>query len=95
MSLSKEQVRHVAHLARLALSGEEEERFARQLGSILGYVERLQSLDVSGVEPLFHSVPILGRERADEVQPSLAREQVLAGAPLCVGEGIAVPKMIE
>jgi aspartyl-tRNA(Asn)/glutamyl-tRNA(Gln) amidotransferase subunit C len=95
MSLTKEQVRHVAHLARLALSPEDEERFAQQLGSILGYVERLQTLDVTGVEPLAHAVPMVGGERSDVVRPSLRRDEVLAAAPQRVGEGIAVPRIIE
>jgi aspartyl-tRNA(Asn)/glutamyl-tRNA(Gln) amidotransferase subunit C len=95
MSLTREQVRHVAHLARLAISEAEEERLARQLGSILGYVERLQQADVTGVEPMAHSVPMNGPERADEVAESLPREVVLGGAPQRVGEGIAVPKIIE
>jgi aspartyl-tRNA(Asn)/glutamyl-tRNA(Gln) amidotransferase subunit C len=95
MSLTPQQVRHVAHLARLSLSPEEETRFAQQLGSILGYVERLTALDVTGVEPLAHAVPMIGGERPDEVRPSLSREEVLSGAPLRVGEGIAVPKIIE
>jgi aspartyl-tRNA(Asn)/glutamyl-tRNA(Gln) amidotransferase subunit C len=95
MTLTIEQVRHVAHLARLALTPEEEEKFARQLGQILGYVERLQSVNVDGIEPLAHAVPISGPERADVVHASLPREVVLAAAPKSVGEGVAVPKMIE
>lgn len=95
MSLSREQVRHVAHLARLALSPEDEERFARQLGGILEYVERLQQADVSGVEPMAHSVPMNGPERADEVHASLPRDEALAAAPQRVGDGVAVPKIIE
>ena len=95
MSLSKEAVRQVAHLARLALSPEDEERLGRQLGQILGYVERLQALDLAGVEPLVHAVPLGGAQRADEVRPSLAREEVLRSAPARAGEGIAVPRIIE
>jgi aspartyl-tRNA(Asn)/glutamyl-tRNA(Gln) amidotransferase subunit C len=95
MSLSREQVRHVAHLARLALTPEDEERFARQLGGILEYVERLQQADVSGVEPMAHSVPMSGPERPDVVQPSLPRDEALAAAPQRVGDGVAVPKIIE
>lgn len=95
MSLTKEQVRHVAHLARLALSPEEEERFAKQLGNILGYVERLQELDVSGVAPMAHALEVAAPERADATRPSLSREDVLKNAPQPVGEGVAVPRIIE
>jgi len=95
MSLSSQQVRHVAHLARLALPPADEDRFARQLGDILGYVERLQSLDVTGVEPLSHAVPLTGAERPDTVHESLPRDVVLAAAPQRVGEGVAVPRIIE
>jgi aspartyl-tRNA(Asn)/glutamyl-tRNA(Gln) amidotransferase subunit C len=95
MSLTREQVRHVAHLARLALTPEDEERFSRQLGGILEYVERLQQADVTGVEPMAHSVPMNGPERSDVVLPSLARDEALAAAPQRVGDGVAVPKIIE
>lgn len=94
-TLSSKQVRDVALLARLSLSAEEEERFGRQLGSILGYVEQLQKVDVTGVEPMAHAVPLPLPERPDVVQPSLPRDEVLRNAPQRVGEGIAVPKIIE
>ncbi len=95
MSLTQEQVRHVAHLARLALSPEAEERLARQLGGILGYVERLTALDVEGVPPMAHSVAAATPERADVLGESLPRDVVLSQAPQAVGEGVAVPKIIE
>jgi len=94
-TLSKEEVRKVALLARLALTPEEEERFARQLGSILGYVQQLQKVDVTGVTPIAHAVPLPAFERPDVVRPSLSRDEVLRNAPQRVGEGIAVPKIIE
>jgi aspartyl-tRNA(Asn)/glutamyl-tRNA(Gln) amidotransferase subunit C len=95
MSLTHEQVRHVAHLARLSVSPEAEERLARQLGAILGYVERLQSLDVTGVPPMAHSVAANTPERPDVLGESLPLKAVLAQAPLAVGEGVAVPRVIE
>jgi aspartyl-tRNA(Asn)/glutamyl-tRNA(Gln) amidotransferase subunit C len=94
-ALSIEEVRGVAHLARLALTPAEEEKFSRQLGQILGYVKRLQAVDLTGVEPMAHAVPLAAPERADVVRPSLSREDVLRNAPQRVGEGIAVPKIIE
>lgn len=95
MALTREQVRHVAQLARLSLSAEEEERYARQLGQVLEYVERLAKVDVSGVEPLAHAVPLPTLLRDDLVRPSLSRDEALANAPQRVGEGVAVPRIIE
>ena len=94
-ALPLEDVRKVAHLARLTLSPAEEERYARQLGQILEYVKRLQSLDVTGVTPLSHAVPMASPERPDVVRPSLSIEEVLRNAPQRVGDGVAVPKIIE
>jgi aspartyl-tRNA(Asn)/glutamyl-tRNA(Gln) amidotransferase subunit C len=94
-ALSREEVRHVAHLARLALSPEDEERYARQLGQILGYVERLGAVDVTGVEPMAHPVPLPALLREDVARPSLPREKALENAPQRAGEGVAVPRIIE
>jgi aspartyl-tRNA(Asn)/glutamyl-tRNA(Gln) amidotransferase subunit C len=94
-SLTTDEVRKVALLARLALTPSDEEMFARQLGQILGYVRRLQALDLTGVEPMAHAVPLPAPERPDEVVPSLPREEVLRNAPQRVADGIAVPKIIE
>lgn len=95
MSLTREDVRKVAQLARLALRPDEEERYTQQLGQILHYVERLQELDVTGVEPMAHAVPQPALERPDEVRPSLPREVAMGNAPQPLGEGLAVPKIIE
>jgi aspartyl-tRNA(Asn)/glutamyl-tRNA(Gln) amidotransferase subunit C len=94
MALTPEDVRKVAHLARLALAPEDETRYARQLGSILEYIERLGALDLTGVEPMTHAVPVAGPERADIVTPSLSQAAALANAPVRVGPGVAVPKII-
>lgn len=94
-ALSIDEVRKVALLARLALTPADEEKFARQLGNILGYVKRLQSVDLTGVEPMAHAVPLAAPERPDVVQPSLTREEALRNAPQRVGDGLAVPKIIE
>ena len=97
MPIDRAQVRHVARLARLALSPEEEERFAAQLGHVLEYVERLQAVDVSGIEPLgFAGDAAAGLPlRDDEPRPSLPREKVLAQAPEQDGEAFLVPRIIE
>jgi aspartyl-tRNA(Asn)/glutamyl-tRNA(Gln) amidotransferase subunit C len=97
VAIDRAQVRHVARLARLALSPEEEERFAAQLGHVLEYIERLNAVDVSGVEPLSFAgdeqagLPL----RADEPHQSLSREKVLAQAPQHDGEAFVVPRIIE
>jgi len=60
-------VQYVAHLARIALTAEEQEKFGAQLANILGYIEKLNQLDVSGIEPTAHAVPLVNVFRADEV----------------------------
>lgn len=95
MALTREEVRHVAHLARLALSPEDETRYARQLGQILEYVERLGAVDVTGVEPMAHALPLPTLLRPDEPRPSLPREDVLRNVPQRTAEGVAVPRIIE
>ena len=97
MAIDRSQVRHVARLARLSLSGDEEERFAAQLAHVLEYIERLQAIDVSGVEPLsFAGDAQAGiAMRKDEPRPSLPREKVLAQAPEQDGQAFVVPRIIE
>ena len=67
-------VKYVAHLARLALSPEEEQKIGAQLGSVLEYIEKLKEVDVSGVEPTAHAVPMVNVTRPDETRPSLSNE---------------------
>ena len=98
MAIDKSTVRHVARLARLALSAEEEERTAAQLGHVLEYIERLEGVDVSGVEPLsFAGDPgeAQASMRADEPGPCLPREKVLREAPEQDGSFFVVPRIIE
>jgi aspartyl-tRNA(Asn)/glutamyl-tRNA(Gln) amidotransferase subunit C len=98
MSIDQKTVRHVARLARLALSPEEEERTVRDLGRVLDYVERLAAVDVSGVEPLsFAGEAREAKEsmRADEPRPSLPREKALEQAPEQDGSTFVVPRIIE
>ena len=97
MPIDRAQVRHVARLARLALSPEEEERFAAQLQHVLEYIERLATVDVTGVEPLSFagdaqaSLPL----RDDAPVPGLSREKVLAQAPQHDSQAFVVPRIIE
>jgi len=97
MSLSLDEVRRVARLARLELSPEEERVFQGQLSAILDYVRQLEELDVSDVEPMTHA--LAGGDpaplRADEVRPSLDPDEALANAPAREGTAFKVPRIIE
>ena len=92
--ISTDDVRHVAKLARLHLSGEEIERFAGQLGTILTYVNKISQLDTNDVPPMAHALPIHNVLRDDTVEPGLPVEKVLQNAPLSDGSFFAVPKII-
>ena len=81
MSLSPEQVLHIARLARVGLTPEEVERFATQLSGILDHFEALSAVDTADVEPTAHPLPLSNVMRSDEVTPSLPRDAVLANAP--------------
>ncbi|TMZ33904.1 Asp-tRNA(Asn)/Glu-tRNA(Gln) amidotransferase subunit GatC, partial [Klebsiella pneumoniae] len=81
MSISKEQVEHIAQLARLSLAPDEVERFTEQLNDILRFAEKLNELDTEGVEPTSHVMPMTNVLREDEVKPSWPRERVLVNAP--------------
>jgi aspartyl-tRNA(Asn)/glutamyl-tRNA(Gln) amidotransferase subunit C len=94
MILSREEVLHVAHLARLGLKPEEIEVFIRQLNDILMYVEKLQELDTEGVPPLAHVVPVVNAFREDKVQESLPRDQALDNAPAREEGSFVVPRII-
>jgi aspartyl-tRNA(Asn)/glutamyl-tRNA(Gln) amidotransferase subunit C len=96
MSLSVDEVRRIARLARLELSPEEERLFQGQLSAILDYVEQMKELDVSGVEPMTHALaddalPL----REDLVRPGLAPDEALANAPAREGTCFKVPRIIE
>lgn len=95
MSISPEEVRHVATLARLALSDEEMEMFREQLGEILAYVDRLQEVDVEGVEPYVTAAGTDNVFRQDSVAPSLPREDALGNAPREEDGGFSVPKVVS
>ena len=88
-------VKYVAHLARLSLAPEEEQKLATQLGHILDYIEKLKEVDVSGVEPTAHAFPIVNVTRADEVRPSISNEEALRNAPAQANGLFIVPKIVE
>ena len=88
-------VKYVANLARLSLSPEEEQKISDQLGNILGYIEKLKEVDVSGVEPTAHAFPLVNVVRPDEVRPSLSQEDALRNAPSQANGLFMVPKIVE
>ncbi len=91
----KMDIEKVAKLARLELSGEERETFGNQLEQILTYMEQLNRLDTTGVEPTSHAIPIHNVFREDEVKPSCPQEEVLAIAPAEEEGHFKVPRIIE
>ena len=93
--ISREDVLHIARLARLELTDAELERMRDQLSSILTYIDRLTALDVTGVEPTSHAVPLLNVMRDDEVVPSFPQDEMLRNAPDRAGELFRVPRIIE
>jgi aspartyl-tRNA(Asn)/glutamyl-tRNA(Gln) amidotransferase subunit C len=88
-------VKYVAHLARLSLSTAEEQKMGEQLGNILGYIEKLKEVDVTGVEPTAHAFPLVNVSRPDEVRPSISHEQALRNAPAHANGLFIVPKIVE
>ena len=95
MSVSPEQVRHIAKLARIAMSDDELERLVPELNNILGWVEQLGEVDTDGVEPLATVIDQKLRLRDDVVTDGDIRDQVLANAPEAQHGFFAVPKVIE
>lgn len=88
-------VRHVAHLARLELTGEEISRFAGQLGAILDYVAQLRRVDVQGVSPMAHPLSAHNVFREDEVAESWSPERALHNAPSKQNDFFRVPKVLD
>ena len=95
MATSEFDVKYVAHLARLSLTPEEEQKLGAQLGQILAYIEKLKELDVSRVEPTAHAVPLVNVTRPDEIRPSLSHEEALHNAPATANGLFLVPKIVE
>jgi aspartyl-tRNA(Asn)/glutamyl-tRNA(Gln) amidotransferase subunit C len=89
--IERDEVLHVARLARLRLSDDEIEPMARELSAVLDHVAKIRELDLDDVPPTTHVAELTGRLRADEPRESLPRETVLAQAPAVSGEGFLVP----
>jgi aspartyl-tRNA(Asn)/glutamyl-tRNA(Gln) amidotransferase subunit C len=94
MKISKEEVEHVALLARLELTEAEKDTYTEQLNSILEYAELLNKLDTTGIPPTAHPLPIKNVFREDVVKPSLDREAVLANASDAENGFFKVPKIV-
>lgn len=95
MELPREVVERVARLARITLSEEETETFARQLGEVLVYMERLNQVDTSGVAPLSHVIELENVLREDAAEPSLPAEDAFRNAPRPRSGLFMVPRVID
>ena len=89
--LDRDQVLHVARLARLQLTDPEVEKMAAELSKVLDHIEKISELDLDGVPPTSHVVDVVNALRADESVPSLSHEAALAQAPEPVDGGFGVP----
>jgi aspartyl-tRNA(Asn)/glutamyl-tRNA(Gln) amidotransferase subunit C len=95
MAISREEVEHVARLARLELSEQEIELFREQLSAVLERAQRIQSVDLDDVEPTAHPVELRNVWRADVVVPPPESEAILANAPEREGSFFRVPRILE
>jgi aspartyl-tRNA(Asn)/glutamyl-tRNA(Gln) amidotransferase subunit C len=95
MKISQDEVRRVAALARLGFTPDEEQLLTEQLNQILEYMDKLNRLDTSGVEPLAHVVDVVNAFREDKVVNRSASEELLANAPAREKNFFKVPKIIE
>jgi len=95
MRISIDEVQHVAQLAHLEFRKDEIEAMARELDAILEHVQKLQELNVDGVEPTTHAVPVICPLGDDQVAPSLPRQAVVANAPDTLDGLVRVPKFID
>jgi aspartyl-tRNA(Asn)/glutamyl-tRNA(Gln) amidotransferase subunit C len=89
--IDRDQVLHVARLARLELTEEEVARMSEELSDVLGHIEKIGELDLVGVPPTTHVVEVSNALRPDEPEPSLPREVALANAPAVADGGFVVP----
>jgi aspartyl-tRNA(Asn)/glutamyl-tRNA(Gln) amidotransferase subunit C len=95
MKLTRDEVLHIAHLARIELKEEEVEKFRRELSEILNFVEKLNELDTEGIDPKFQIIPPENVLREDVPSLSLPKEKVFMNAPESDGEFFIVPKVVK
>ena len=94
MKITIDEVKYVSGLARLELQAEEAEAMTSQLDQILSYVDKLNELDTSQVEPTTHAISITNAFREDSLRESLSQEEALSNGPRQNGESFVVPKVI-
>jgi aspartyl-tRNA(Asn)/glutamyl-tRNA(Gln) amidotransferase subunit C len=92
--ISRDEVAHLARLARLALSDEELDSYVGQIDAILGHVSQIQEVDVTGVDPTGNPLKDVNVFRPDEVEPCLTQEEALAEAPKAADGRFAVPRIL-
>lgn len=95
MAISRDEVRHIAKLARLRFSDDGEKQMAEEMGQILGYVDKLNELDTTGIPPMSHVLDIHNVFRKDEVEQRIDHEDALRNAPDADSDYFRVPKVIE
>jgi len=95
MKITKEEVLHVAALARLKLSEEEAKRLESDMAGIIDFADTLSALDTKDVVPTAHAIPMQNAFRPDEIKPSFERREILKNAPDFDEEGFIVPKVVE
>ncbi|PID72160.1 MAG: Asp-tRNA(Asn)/Glu-tRNA(Gln) amidotransferase GatCAB subunit C [Desulfobulbus propionicus] len=95
MKISREEVQHVAKLARLILSEDETDRMTQQLDTLLHYMDKLEAVDTAGVSPTTHTQQVVNAFREDVVIPSLDRSKALCNAPEDNQESFVVPRVIR
>ena len=95
MAITIKDVEHIAKLAKLEFTDAEKEKFTHQMNQILEYMDQLNSLDMSNVEPLSHVIELSNVFRADEVKPGVSTEDALKNAPEKNDQFFKVPKVIS
>ncbi len=95
MKIERKDVEHVARLARLALQPDELQQMTEQMDAILAYVDKLNELDTTGIEPTSHAVPMENAFREDEIRTSLEQQRTLQNAPARTDGCFQVPRVIE
>lgn len=92
--LTRDDVAHLASLARIELEPQELDRLVSDLDTVLSHVAQVQQAPTEGVEPMSHPMPLVNVTRPDEVRPSLTPEQALAAAPLAEEQRFSVPRIL-
>jgi aspartyl-tRNA(Asn)/glutamyl-tRNA(Gln) amidotransferase subunit C len=95
MSVDRETVKRVAHLARIRVTDEEAEALRGELNAILGFVEQLNEVDVTGVEPMTSVIPMPMKKREDRITDGGKADDIVANAPLTEDHYFLVPKVVE